>query len=362
MRKRTRLGFTLLELLVVMGIIAVLVSLLLPAIQASREAARSTQCKNHLKQIGLAMHNYLDQTYGTLPPATIITFPNGKARVDSWSIFSRILPFLDLEEKLQQANFDVRPESFVNSSAVSSFVGAFACPSDHRTQQGSFEVFGMQVWGSNYGWNFGDWYINSDLQPNARFIPPRSPFYINSSVRVADISDGLAKTILAAEVKTGQMFLTCGVKMFKINDPFNIPKTSAYPTDIAPEYNQECPPSTFIDPDLPPGSPPVPELGHSEWFDGRAMHTGFTFAWTPNKLTKCETCYDKPDVDLIGLLEHQVGTSGASFGAFTSRSYHAGGVHVLLADGSVTFLKDTIDGNVWRSLGTIAGGETDTNF
>ena len=362
MKMRKRFGFTLLELLVVMGIIAVLVSLLLPAVQSAREAARRTQCKNHLHQIGLALHSYLDQTYGVLPPSTIMTFPGGKVRVESWSIFSRILPHLEMEEQLGKANFDVRPESFVNSSAVSGYIGLFACPSDGRAAQGAFEVFGMRVWGSNYAWNFGDWYINGDLRPRRQFIPPRSPFYINSSVRMGDIHDGLSKTIMAAEVKTGQMFLTCGDALFKIQDPSRIPSTSSYPTEIAPEYNQECPPSPFIDPDLPPGSPPIPELGHAEWFDGRAMHTGFTFAWTPNKITRCETCPGKPDVDLIGLLEHQVGTVGASFGAFNSRSYHEGGVHVLFGDGSVTFLKDTIDGRVWRALGTISGGETDHGF
>ena len=220
----------------------------------------------------------------------------------------------------------------------------------------------MRVWGSNYAWNMGDWYLNRSHQPNAPIIPPRSPFYVNSSVRFPDINDGLSKTIFSAEVKTGQNFLTCGMALAFIYNPDSIPGTSANPIKIAPEYNRECPPGLYIDPDLPPGAPPIPELGHSEWFDGRVHHTGFSFAWTPNKITRCESCSDQPDVDLVGFMEHQLASNGASFGAFNSRSFHDGGVHVLMGDGSVAFMKESIDGRIWRALGTIAGGETETGF
>ena len=104
-------------------------------------------------------------------------------------------------------------------------------------------------------------------------------------------------------------------------------------------------------PEYAGGSCTLKPDGHAEWVDGGVHHTGFTTAWTPNKITGNTTVRD---LDINGQRE-KVG--GPTFAAITSRSYHPGGVNVLLGDGSVRFVKSTINGATWRALGTVAGGE-----
>src|ERR1700687_4100371 len=103
--KRCRRGFTLIELLVVIAIIAVLISLLLPAVQQAREAARRTQCRNNLKQIGLALHNYLDANQ-VFPPSSCFSLTPSFPKTGSWSIHARLLPFLEQSNAYQQARLD----------------------------------------------------------------------------------------------------------------------------------------------------------------------------------------------------------------------------------------------------------------
>ena len=97
MKRTNRPGFTLIELLVVFGIMAVLTALLLPAVQSAREASRKTQCQNNLHQIGIALHGYTQFTGGVLPPSSVFVYEGpGKVRIDSWSIFTRLVPYLEL--------------------------------------------------------------------------------------------------------------------------------------------------------------------------------------------------------------------------------------------------------------------------
>jgi prepilin-type N-terminal cleavage/methylation domain-containing protein/prepilin-type processing-associated H-X9-DG protein len=352
MRRR---GFTLIELLVVIAIIAVLVALLLPALQMAREAARRTQCLNRLKQIGLALANYTDITGGTLPPSfgLDVDLHLGSPILMTWGPLGRLLPHLDASALADSANFSIKPESYVNSTAVNRMMPEFCCPSDPQGETGSYELFGAKVWGASYAANVGDWYIaprwltSSDPRP-------RGPFYVNSSVRLAHVTDGLSKTMFFAEVKINQPFSVCQDVLEM--DPRSVPGPDIPPDDAAP-YTRPCaaPP---IDPDLPPDIPAVPEIGHCEWFDGRAHHGGFTTAWTPNRKT-VRFWYGRPeDIDLAGFLEHQA-QAGPAFGAYTSRSWHPGGVQAMFGDGSVRFVQDSVEGRIWRAAGTIAGNETD---
>lgn len=350
-----RRGFTLVELLAALSIIGLLIALLLPAVQMAREASRRTQCGNRLRQLGIAMQSYVDATGGTLPPSWVLDFDNGTNPIMlTWSGHGRLLPFLEQDALATAANYDRPPESWENSTAVSRPMAMFICSSDPNGTDGAYELFGARVWGSSFGWNVGDWYLTPGLGKFASRVKPRSPFYVNSSVALGHISDGLAKTIFAAEVRINQPYTSCqdSVQI----DPGNIPPANADPDAVAP-YKGACN-SSPPDPDLPPTAPPVPEIGHAEWFDGRGIHAAFTTAWTPNKIT-VRFQEDVPvDIDLFGFFEYDA-YRGPSLGAVTSRSYHPGGVHALMGDGGVRFVSDAIDGAIWRAAGTIAGGETE---
>lgn len=352
---RRSLGFTLVELLVALGIVGVLAGLLLPAVQMARESARRTQCSNNLRQMGLALHNYLATTQGMLPPSWILEFNADLfPLMFTWSNHGRLLPYLEQAGLSDAANYDLRPESYENSTAVSRPVALFLCPADPNGSDGSYELFGSRVWGTNYGWNVGDWYVAPGLGEFASRVRPRSPFHVNSAVRIGDITDGLSKTLFAAEVKINQHFTTC--QNFVEIDPANIPPPDVEPDSVAP-YKTWCIP-TGPDPDLPPDTPAIPELGHAEWFDGRMNHSGFSTAWTPNRITVRSIDAKPIDIDLIGYHEYEA-YSGPSMAAITSRSHHPTGVHVLLGDGGARFVSENVDGRIWRAAGTIAGNETE---
>jgi len=135
MSQKVRAGFTLIELLVVIAIIAVLIALLLPAVQQAREAARRSQCKNNLKQLGLAMHNYADVHNG-LPMAGVSSTAGGTyVGRDSWGYFHRILPYLEQTAVYNSLDQNLRPNGTenVNYAIRSNFFTAALCPSDSKS-------------------------------------------------------------------------------------------------------------------------------------------------------------------------------------------------------------------------------------
>ena len=228
LKTRVQRGFTLIELLVVIAIIAVLIALLLPAVQQAREAARRTQCKNNLKQIGLAMFTY-EETYKMFPPGFIAkTPPSGSANSVERSMYSwgaLILPYIDqapLFQKLNVGNVLLETNlSNGNLSILQTPLAGFRCPSDtgpalnnfddtlsfdaalnanqynsHVTSTGSDRI---PIALSNYVMNGGTSDSTTPLVYATQYGPAQGVGFINSSVTIANITDGSSNTILAGE-------------------------------------------------------------------------------------------------------------------------------------------------------------------
>ncbi len=330
-------GFTLIELLVVIAIIAVLISLLLPAVQSAREAARRIQCTNNLKQIGLAFFNY-ESSIGGMPPSMCASGTgNTVTWINGWSALSRILPYSEQGNLFNSANFILWKEDPQSSTAISQNVSFLLCPSEVNPQVSTHDYGLSGV--TSYGVNQGDWFVWGGFNGPQN----RNAFGMNRSRRIAEFTDGTSQILLAAEVKTYQPASFCRtIPLPSINNPNNIPSPYADPYTVAPEYdNGTCITQNQFE-------------FHTEWSDGNAHAAGFTTAWPPNKQIMGRSMYLGMDLDLNGLNEE---LGGPTFAAINSRSYHPGGVDALLGDGSVKFIKSSIDGMVWRGLGTVAGGE-----
>jgi prepilin-type N-terminal cleavage/methylation domain-containing protein/prepilin-type processing-associated H-X9-DG protein len=338
---RHRHGFTLIELLVVISIIGVLIALLLPAVQAAREASRRIQCANNLKQIGLAVHNY-ENAVGTLPLGCVVTFDRANNPIfGGWGITARILPYFEGQNQFNACNFTLPNETPENDTAMRFGISAYLCPSDPKNRV-IFIDDGQPRNNTNYGFNRGDWYV---WGTSASTPQPSSPFRVNVSVPLASVTDGLSNTLFAAEVKTHTPYLlNCSGLRYAPLGTQPMPRSSDNPSTIV-QY-AGC-------------SGGLAELrvdsGHSEWEDGNTSQAGFTTAWPPNMVTPGRFGnLSVPDTDLIAIREEN---GGPTFAAVTARSYHPGGVNVLMGDGSVRFAKSTINGTTWRALGTVGGGE-----
>ncbi len=318
----------------VIAIVGVLIALLLPAVQAAREAARRANCSSNLRQLGFAMLNY-EAALGRLPPSivlggsgTTVTWNGG------WSIHARILPYLEESNLYQLADFNVNKEEPVNAQVVSQDMPVLLCPSEVQSETSTHDYGSSAV--SNYGWCVGDWFVWGGFSGPDN----RSAFGANRSRMLKTFTDGTGKTLWASEVKAYQPIYICdGAQLANVNNANSIPPPDAAYGTVAPEYFGGC--RLYL-------------LGHTEWSDGNAHATGFTTAWPPNHPTYGTLARNR-DMDVQSNNEED---GGPTFAAVTSRSYYPGGVACLLADGSVRFVTDQIDGMLWRTLGTVAGGET----
>jgi prepilin-type N-terminal cleavage/methylation domain-containing protein/prepilin-type processing-associated H-X9-DG protein len=321
---RTRSAFTLIELLVVIAIIGILIALLLPAVQSAREAARRAQCTNNLKQLGLALHNYLS-TNNTFPP--VVVLPRGRTS-QPWSALARILPYLEQGNIFNAINWD-RDFEFTSSPTVAATrVSSFMCPSEVNDTARLTPT--LTYYPSNYAFNEGSWFIYDPVSGQVG----TGAFAPNRAYTPASITDGLSNTVGMSETKAYQ-----------------------------PNYWDSLNPSTLgvAPPEVPSALAPYiggtfDRNGHTEWVEGDVHEVGFTTTFTPNRLVAAVVNGLAEDIDLTSMRDGESITL-PTYAAVTARSYHPGGVNLMMLDGSVRFGRDSIELRTWRSLGTKSGGE-----
>ena len=294
----SRRGYTLIELLVVIAIIAILIALLLPAVQQAREAARRTQCKNNLKQIGLALHNYHD-IHSTLPPGWIGVASN-QPDVEGDNAFgwgTMILPMLDQGPLYQKLDTEAGILAPSNRALLTTSQPAFRCSSDiYETSwwlntEGTTSLL-AEMASANYVANWGSGAVREiddceGLAPG-QVCRDNGPFSHNSATRFRDFIDGLSNTSIVGERRT----------------------------DVLMGWH-----ATWS------GSPPG---GEETW------------------------------ARILGVADHTPNHAAAHMEDFSS--WHTGCVHMLLGDGKVRFVSDNIDTGVWQTLATHQGGEVTGEF
>ncbi|WP_339730756.1 DUF1559 domain-containing protein [uncultured Gimesia sp.] len=301
MRRSKKSGFTLIELLVVIAIIAILIALLLPAVQQAREAARRSQCKNNLKQLGLAMQNYHEVT-GNFPIACMGSIAAGDNNQSGCVWMRYILPYIDQANMYNQWDESGQYTHGPNNALIKTVVTPLLCPSDSATK----------TWNNtpnyNYAVNFGNTTVES-VTPFNGVAYLGGPFKhsnsstIGHSFKIRDVADGTSNTILLGEIRQGQ-------------NGQDLRGLIWYVPHVG--FTTHYPPNSSVPDNLNPG-----------------------FCVAANSAIKlpCQ------------------GTSSTAPLNFSARSMHTGGVHVALCDGAVRFVSENIDIGTWRALSTRFGNE-----
>ncbi len=315
---RVRAAFTLIELLVVIAIIAVLVGLLLPAVQKVREAASRMKCTNNLKQISLAVINY-EETYKQ--------FPKGWDFATSWGCLARILPFIEQDNVYKSIDFTKPITDPANASVIPLEIQTYRCPSDFPNPSPSLGG------ATNYMGNAGTvpiFVIARGL--NATGVQPNGMIYTESSnINYGSITDGSSNTALYSErvLGDGNMGLVS-----PLEDVFNGPNASPGIPATADDALTMC---QSVDITNPANQFPI--FMGAPWVHGQHNYQHIS----------------PPNGRSCGWLPSLRATMAA-----TSR--HTGGVNVAFCDGSVHFISNNVDLAAWRALGSRNGGEVVGNY
>jgi prepilin-type N-terminal cleavage/methylation domain-containing protein len=328
-----RSGFTLIELLVVIAIIAVLIALLLPAVQQAREAARRTQCKNNLKQIGLALHNYHD-TYRQFP-LSVGWHPNGSQNGNfSDKVF--MLPYLDRAAEFNQTNFNAAPWDSSgwfgtsNITTQSKRLPVFNCPTQ------PFDCNGGQA-NFTYAINMGTagpngQFSNGTHNGIASFCGSDSGSNLcDPPINIGSVTDGTSNTAAYAEFVIDGGGTPAKMQVHSW--------ATAGSNDLA--TRQSCLAQTALS-------------GRNGTGGNRGASWAWSFVGNGSVYTHTMAPNDQPCHSWSGDWEGNT--------MMSTNSMHTGGVHVLMVDGGVRFFSNNIDYNTWTAVGTRNGGEAKSDF
>lgn len=321
-RRGSRHGFTLVELLVVITIIGILISLLLPAVQAAREAARRMQCSNNLKQLGLALLNHESQT-GQFPAGL-----TGRNKAGLWidqPALVRVLPFLEASNVFDQLDLEKSMGETPNVLLAATQIASFQCPSDNTAGRALKYMLSsppILFSRSNYALCWGRLYVWRPGQPNPWDVGPGQtdlenggPFRYDLGRSIGDFKDGTSHTVVASELRAGRDDELTG-------------QTAAGGADYRGFWISGVGGSGYLHIDTPNSSVPTADCL-------RDYMCGDPGTWPAPCVGGC--WYDNLRV--------------------AARSYHSGGVNAAFADGHVDFFGDTTSLAVWQALATIAGDD-----